>query len=480
VECLEDRCLPSGYAITDLGTLGGSSSSGNGVNAAGQVAGGSLTGQQHNATFIRPPGSLKSGPVNESYYVKDAFFWTAPSNKTGGMTNLGKLGGYDGSVGQGINDQDQVAGSLMRAVGTSFGAFLSPAHACIWQNGKPQDLGVLSGEPASEGLGINNAGQVVGDSDGHAFLWTAGGANGDPTNPQMLPLGIDGEAVGINNATSVQVVGVIFNGGPSGTNYRAFVWQNGVTQDLGTLTGGLDSAAAAINDSGWIVGWSDNSAGDSHAFLDIAGTMQDLGTLGGTGSGAYGINGSGLVVGSSDTAASGLHAFIYTSGTMQDLNGLIPAGSGWVLESANGINTSGQITGYGVINGQTHAFLLTPTTTVALAPLVIAPRPSAPQPVAPPVPTGFLTASPDPVAGAGNLTLTASNVADTNPGADIPPVASYLDTGGYRGVAGQGMDGGASFGAAGGVVCLDLFAVVHLSGNTAAIDPDIDGTYILT
>jgi probable HAF family extracellular repeat protein len=478
VECLEDRCLPSGYAITDLGTLGGSSSSGGGVNAAGHVAGSSLTSQQRDVIFNGGP--FGKGAVHQSYYVEDAFLWTPPSNKTGGMTNLGKLGGYDGSLGQGINDQDQVAGTLLVAEASQFGAILGPGHAFIRQNGKMQDPGVLSGDTWSEWLGINNAGQVVGDSNGQAFLWTAGGTNGDPTNPQMLPLGINGQAFGINNAASVQVVGGIDIKPPPGRITHAFVWQNGVTQDLGTLTGGLESTATAINDSGWIVGWSDNSAGNSHASLDIAGTMQDLGTLGGTFSSAYGINGSGLVVGSADTAASGQHAFIYTSGAMQDLNGLIPAGSGWVLQSANGINASGQITGYGVINGQTHAFLLTPTTTMALAQLVIAPPPSAPLPVAPPVPTGFLTASPDPVAGAGNLTLTASNVADTNPGADIPPIASGLDTGGYRGVAGQGMDGGASFGAAGGIVWLDLFAVAHLPGNTAAIDPDIDGTFILT
>jgi probable HAF family extracellular repeat protein len=477
VECLEDRCLPSGYAITDLGTLGGSSSSGYGVNAAGHVAGGSLTGQQRDVIFNGGP--FKKGVVHQPYYVEDAFLWTPPSNKTGGLTNLGTLGGYDGSVGQGINDQDQVAGTLLVADASQYGAFLDPADAFIWQNGKMQDLGVLSGDGYSEGLGINNAGQVVGESQGHAFLWTAGGANGDPTNPQMLPLAINGQAVGINNAASVQVVGEIDMSTPSETITHAFVWQNGVTQDLGTLTGGHNSTAAAINDSGRIVGWSDNSAGNTHAFLDSAGTMQDLGTLGGTFSEAYGINGSGLVVGRSYTAASVLHAFLYTSGAMQDLNGLIPAGTGWVLQSASGINTSGQITGYGVINGQTHAFLLTPTTTAALARLVIAPRPSAPLPVAPPVPTGFLTANLDPEARAGNLTLTASNVADTNPGADIPPVASGLDTGGYRGVAGQGMDGGASFGAAGGIVRLDLFAVARLPGNTAAIDPDIDGTFIL-
>ncbi len=45
---------------------------------------------------------------------------------------------------------------------------------------------------------------------------------------------------------------------------------------------------------------------------------------------------------------------------MYDLNNLISANSGWTLEVANGINDSGEICGYGLIGGNTHAFLLTP------------------------------------------------------------------------------------------------------------------------
>jgi probable HAF family extracellular repeat protein len=48
---------------------------------------------------------------------------------------------------------------------------------------------------------------------------------------------------------------------------------------------------------------------------------------------------------------------------MQDLNDLIPAGSGWELRSAAAINSSGQIVGEGLINGETRAFLATPATT---------------------------------------------------------------------------------------------------------------------
>lgn len=45
---------------------------------------------------------------------------------------------------------------------------------------------------------------------------------------------------------------------------------------------------------------------------------------------------------------------------MQNLNNLIPKDSGWQLVLPTAINNRGQITGQGTINGQSHAFLLTP------------------------------------------------------------------------------------------------------------------------
>jgi probable HAF family extracellular repeat protein len=46
---------------------------------------------------------------------------------------------------------------------------------------------------------------------------------------------------------------------------------------------------------------------------------------------------------------------------MTDLNSLLPADSGWELSGAVAINDSGQIVGSGIINGQTHAYLLDTT-----------------------------------------------------------------------------------------------------------------------
>lgn len=48
---------------------------------------------------------------------------------------------------------------------------------------------------------------------------------------------------------------------------------------------------------------------------------------------------------------------------MNDLNDLIAATSGWILESANSINSKGQITGRGKHDGKERAFVLTPQPT---------------------------------------------------------------------------------------------------------------------
>jgi probable HAF family extracellular repeat protein len=95
-----------------------------------------------------------------------------------------------------------------------------------------------------------------------------------------------------------------------------------------------------------------------------------LGTLGAaspgsgniSGSQANGINASGQVVGFYDLVGNSgtTHAFLYdTVHGMLDLNSLINPSSGWVLNTAQGINESGQISGTGTIGGQQHAFVLT-------------------------------------------------------------------------------------------------------------------------
>jgi probable HAF family extracellular repeat protein len=66
------------------------------------------------------------------------------------------------------------------------------------------------------------------------------------------------------------------------------------------------------------------------------------------------INDSGVVVGG---------PFIDSGGTVQNLNTLIQAGSPYQIQSATGINDTGQIVANATdtATGQTHALLLTPS-----------------------------------------------------------------------------------------------------------------------
>ncbi len=107
--------------------------------------------------------------------------------------------------------------------------------------------------------------------------------------------------------------------------------------DLGTLPGGTNSQALAVNNSGQVVGWSSTSNSPMHAFLYNLGTMTDLGTLYGRYSAAYAINNNGQLVGESDGAA-----FRYSAGTMTDLG---MSGTFYDGSAAYGLNDNSQVVG---------------------------------------------------------------------------------------------------------------------------------------
>jgi probable HAF family extracellular repeat protein len=326
------------------------------------------------------------------------------------VTDLGTLGGL-GSYAYGINKTGQVVGEASNG---------SAVDAFLWTPGSPpqmNDLGTLGGTspfppgnpPSSQGNGINNAGQVVGEAftasgHYHAFLWTPGGTGGPTSNPQMLDLGTLGGgnsiAYGINNATpshKVQVVGVSDTAGgqqdaflwtqdgtdgvlgnaqmkdlgsftPRGINDIGQVtgddvlWQNGTLTPIGSLGGG-GTIARAINAGGQVAGQSHDQTGNfPHAFRwsptspnGTTGQMADLGVLklGVTdkASAAYGIDTAGDVVGWSgqDLVVMSHAAYWAHNGSIKDLNSLIPANPPGFsyLENATGINDGGQIVGWG-------------------------------------------------------------------------------------------------------------------------------------
>lgn len=247
------------YTVTDLGTLGGVTTKGMGINEDGHIAGASQIG---------------------SYLY--GFLWDGNT-----MTNLGDLGGQ-GSWAYDVNDTGQVVGGSPLSGGNN--------HAFRWQTGSGmQDLGTLGG-PVSYAFAISTSGQAVGyawNDQGiqHTALWGNGGivdlGDLDPSWPNHSA------AYGINDAG--QVVGNSYTADPL-QSVHAFLWQNGSMQDLGTL-GGDQSQAMAINKDGKVVGGSRFSGGTAlHAFLWDGG-MQDLGALTWNQSIAYDINDKGQVVG---------------------------------------------------------------------------------------------------------------------------------------------------------------------------------------
>ena len=233
------------------------------------------------------------------------------------------------------------------------------------------DLGTL-GAAGSEAYGINDIGQVTGESyifgpvDDHAFIYTLATGMQD-----LETLGGNFSAgSGINN--SGQVTG---GSTTAGGVTHAFLYSATTGMiDLGTLGGSGFTMGNSINDSGQVTGGSTTAGGNTHAFLySVTTGIIDLGTLGGSDSAGICINNLGQVAGWSNTAGGAEDAFLYSNGQMTDLNTLIDPSLGWTLYTANGINDSGEITGIGFIDGQAqrHAFLLSPfsgSLTVSISP----------------------------------------------------------------------------------------------------------------
>jgi probable HAF family extracellular repeat protein len=214
------------------------------------------------------------------------------------------------------------------------------------------DLGTLPGGGASRPYGINDNAQIVGlaftNQGQHSFLWQAGTGMqdlGPLGGPYSVGQGINDSGLVVGGSNQHLAAGPSF----------AWSWKNGTVQNLGTL-GGTLSEATGVNNSGQIVGGATNSGNMDRAFLWQSGSgMQDLGTLGGPTSYAWAINDNGQVAGDADTPSSGTHAYIWQAGAgMKDL-GTFPSGGNSV---ADAINNHAQLAGIAeTSSGLHHAFL---------------------------------------------------------------------------------------------------------------------------
>lgn len=251
-----------------------------------------------------------------------------------------------------LNNRGMIAGWADTPVPDPFPDFCfvgdcSVTHAFRWVNGAKEDLGVLQDGVSSDATWIAENGLIAGDSENgeidplipgfpeiHAVLWKSG---------TMIDLGtLDGgyESIASSVNSRGQVVGLALNGiaDPDslvglGYQARAFLWQNGAMQDLGTL-GGPDAWAFVINERGQVAGNSYVNTEPSArcaqfeigtlttgAFLWDKGRMKDLGNFGGTCTFAFDLNNRGEVVGASSLVGDQVqHPFLWDGRALIDLH----------------------------------------------------------------------------------------------------------------------------------------------------------------
>jgi probable HAF family extracellular repeat protein len=369
------------YVVQDLGTLDGPYSFSYSLNDAGVVTGGSATATQNGD----PTQAVNNAP-------QTAFFW-----KRGRLRNLGTLGGPN-SAGAATNlfnfsvvDSETANLSRQGEDVCGFGTNLQ-CLAATWKHGQLSALPLLPGGNNSYAVDLNDRGQVVGfsdtdvyDSDCAAaipnvpFRSTAGfqfqaviwEPNGSVRKLAHLDVDTVANAFGINNRG--QVVG---NSGvcanttppPYVTSAHAVLWErDGTPTNLGSL-GGPISGASAINNRGDVSGTSTTADGSTRPFLWTPESPRTLLQLNPPGDFPVVVNGCCKTINDRreivgfmfNADFSQQRAFLWKDGVMVDLNDLIAKDSPWVLQSAAGINDSGQIAGQGLINGEVHAFLATP------------------------------------------------------------------------------------------------------------------------
>jgi probable HAF family extracellular repeat protein len=270
----------SNGTMTSLGTLGGDSGIGNGINISGQVAG---------------------------YSTNSVGTYRAFRSSGSSLTDIGDLGGGS-AVAYGINDLGQVVGSAVTANGEN--------HPFLYSGGRMIDLGTLGSKNNNwwnSAQGVNNSGVAAGtsyDAQGNffGFVWR---------NGKMIKMGTLGgawsQAYGINNKGQITGLAYTKNGSAHGFIANCATC---VLRDLGTFAGNTSTVwGFAINDSGVVVGQS-TFQNTYHAFVYSGGKIKDLNSLIPTGSGwvlteANGINSAGQIVGMG-TIKGQQHAYLLT------------------------------------------------------------------------------------------------------------------------------------------------------------------------
>jgi probable HAF family extracellular repeat protein len=255
-------CLPFLWqdgVMTKLATLGGENGIANMINNAGQAAGVAETAMKDPADGC---------PVHRFKPV----VW-----RNGKAYALPTFPGDTDGVATAINDKGQAAGAsgTCSPFNPNSGLYLTENHAMVWENGKGTDMGNLgpNGLPGAgnHACAINNRGEAVGHVTSNAstvaFLWSR--------EKGMKGLGtLEGDlasfALGVNDEG--EVVGQSIS--PDFSMFRAFLWQHGSMTDINTLVTSNPAelyllSGASINSRKEITGLAVDEAGVFHGYLAI-------------------------------------------------------------------------------------------------------------------------------------------------------------------------------------------------------------------
>jgi probable HAF family extracellular repeat protein len=305
--------------ISDLGTLGGTTSNAYGVNDVGQVVGSSTTAE----------GSIH------------AFIW---DQSTRIMRDLGTLGG-NFSEARSIDNSGHIIGwsSIAGDEGT-----VRPVTWDVSSGAIHEVFAALPGYRRDMAIGMSSAGFIAGRMDGDG-LWTRGFVF-DPSTSTTRDLGSLND--GFSAVESINGAGAMVGFSSTGCCFVPVVW-SGPAAGMQPLAldpqGGGYGTAESINDNGAIVGQADpGPAGNptAHAILWLSSSAPpiDLGT--GSSdfdySAGWSINNSNVIAGFLFNRTTGLEraaAWDPVTYAVTELGALAPTASSAVTHVNNGTGT---------------------------------------------------------------------------------------------------------------------------------------------
>jgi probable HAF family extracellular repeat protein len=355
------------YKVIDVGTVGGPNSLGGvqppiGIlNNRGIVAVCSETALD-DVNF--PNSSPLLSPFSPDPLITHTAKW-----QNGVLTDLGSLPGINSSCPTWISRNGLIAGPSENGSIDPLTGW-SAIEAVLWRNGQtPINLGTLGGNESFP-ISVNNRGQVVGAASNavpdplalccffplsgtqtRAFLWQDGvmqdlGTLGGPDAFAVI-VNERGQVLGLSWINSIP------NASTGVPTQDGFLWENGRMRDIPDALGGTDVNPFYLNNQGQVVG-NATLPGDQthHPFLWQDGVFTDLGTLGGDNGDAWRVNELGEVVGTADLPSGRHDGFLWKDGVMTDLGNL-----GFSSVAFN-INSKGQIIGHSKLSdGTPHGFI---------------------------------------------------------------------------------------------------------------------------